>query len=155
MKKVILSALILFAISPVFSQIDYSEFDNSKGTSMMPIIKEAEPLIQQIENEDLEIVRMEFDLVTKNGKETFRNLSSSYCYAIVALGDYRIKDIDITIYQQKNGNWVEVKKDSKEDKEAVCLIQPPVDGQYKIVISAYSFNDSYTIGHYALIICHE
>ena len=66
MKKLFLlsAALFLFA-GIVFGQSE---------TSMDPILEDAIPIINTIEEEGLEIVRMEFDIVGETAKDSYRYL---------------------------------------------------------------------------------
>jgi len=150
MKKVILLIfLILFNI--VEGQTDYSKFDNSKGTSMMPIFNKAKVFIKSIEKKDeLEIVKMEFDIVTTIKKTSWRTLSRNITYSIVAFGDYRVKDIDISIFKFRDGKWIRVIKDKKEDSYALVNVKPDKTEMYKIEISVYQFIEKYKAAHYGL-----
>jgi len=144
----------VFTAGTLFAQKDYSYLDNEKGTSMEPILARAEPLVKKIEGEGFEIVRMEYDLIFDT-KSTTRNLYKDWTYGIVAFGDYRIKDIDLTVSKESRGRWEEIEKDAENDDEATITIKPSQDGQYKIEIDVYKFNEGYSVGHYGLLIFHE
>lgn len=90
-----------------FAQHNYSYLDNDKGTSMEPILARAELLVKEIESDDYEIVRMEYDLIFTE-KDAYRNLYEGWTYGIAAFGDYRIKDIDVTVYKQSRGEWKKI-----------------------------------------------
>lgn len=145
---------ILLISSFLFAQREYARLDNNKGTSMEPILARAEPLIEKIEKEGFEIVRMEFDIISEV-KETYRNLYKDWEYGIVAFGDYRIKDIDVAVYEKVRGKWKLVEKDAENDDEAMVTIKPYKDGEHKIKISVYRYNKDYTVGHYGLLVIHE
>ncbi len=151
--KIFTFLLFLFIAGILWGQ-DYSYLDNNRGTSMEPILASADPLIKEIEDKDFEIVRMEFDIV-KTKKTTYRNLYKGWTYGIAAFGDYRIKDIDLTVYKEKKGRWVKIEEDAEDDDVATVSIKPRTDGKYKIVISVYEFNRGYGVGHYGLLIFHE
>jgi hypothetical protein len=121
---------------------------------MEPILARAEPLIEKIEKEDFEIVRMEFDIISTE-KETYRMLYKDWEYGIVAFGDYRIKDIDVAVYEKIRGKWKLVEKDAENDDEAMVTIKPYKDGEHKIEISVYKYNKDYSVGHYGLLVIHE
>ncbi len=130
-------------------------FAANRSTSMSPIMSKAKELMNYIEDEqNLEIVRMEFDILSSS-KSTFRSLSSSYTYTIIAFGDYRFKDIDVKVYRKSGGEWTLVEEDVDTSSVAVVSVKPSYTAEYKIVISAYKFNDGYDVGHYGLFICHE
>lgn len=150
----IVSTICLLLSGLTFAQKDYSYLDNKKGTSMEPILAAADPLIKEIEDEGNEIVRMEFDLVFDE-KTTYRDLYEGWTYGIAAFGDYRIKDIDITIYRKSRGRWDKAAQDAENDDVATVTIKPDKSEEYKIVISVYKFNKDYTVGHYGLVIYHE
>jgi len=154
MKLNIFFLLILFFSTLAFAQREYARLDNDRGTSMEPILARAEPLIERIEKEGLEIVRMEFDIISTE-KETYRMLYKDWEYGIVAFGDYRIKDIDVAIYEKVRGKWKLVEKDAENDDEAMVTIKPYKDSEHKIEISVYKYNKDYSVGHYGLLIIHE
>jgi len=144
----------LLCSAAAFAQKDYSYLDNDKGTSMEPILARAEPLVQEIERDNNEIVRMEYDLIFTE-KDTYRNLYEGWTYGIAAFGDYRIKDIDITVYKQSRGEWKKIVDDAENDDVATVSVKPRQNEEYKIVISVYKFNKDYNVGHYGLIVFHE
>ena len=154
MKLKFLFLFMLCFCTLTLAQRQYARLDNSRGTSMEPILARAEPLIEKIEKEDFEIVRMEFDIISTE-KETYRMLYKDWEYGIVAFGDYRIKDIDVAVYEKVRGKWKLVEKDAENDDEAMVTIKPYRDGEYKIEISVYKYNRDYSVGHYGLLIIHE
>lgn len=145
---------MLLMCSNAIAQQDYSYLDNEKGTSMEPILARAEPLVKDIERDNYEIVRMEYDLIFTD-KDTFRNLYEGWTYGIAVFGDYRIKDIDLTVYIQSRGEWKKIIEDAENDDVATVTVKPLQNEEYKIVISVYKFNKDYNVGHYGLIIFHE
>ena len=151
--NVFLFFILLFS-THTFAQREYARLDNDRGTSMEPILARAEPLIEKIEKENFEIVRMEFDIISTE-KETYRMLYKDWEYGIVAFGDYRIKDIDVAIYEKVRGKWKLVEKDAENDDEAMVTIKPYKDGEHKIEISVYKYNKDYSVGHYGLLVIHE
>jgi hypothetical protein len=154
MKLNVLLLFILLSSTITFSQRQYARLDNERGTSMEPILARAEPLIEKIEKEDFEIVRMEFDIISTE-KVTYRTLYKDWEYGIVAFGDYRIKDIDVAVYEKVRGKWKLFEKDAENDDEAMVTIKPYKDGEHKIKISVYKFNKDYAVGHYGLLVIHE
>jgi len=123
-------------------------------TSMGPILEEALPIIETIEDEDLEIVRMEFDIIGESAKATYRYLHEGYEYAIVAFGDFRVKDMDVKVFKDVDGTWIEITKDEDIDATAIVTVTPSYTAQYKIEIECYEFEPGYTVAHYGLIVCH-
>ena len=121
---------------------------------MEPILARAELLVKEIESDDYEIVRMEYDLIFTE-KDAYRNLYEGWTYGIAAFGDYRIKDIDVTVYKQSRGEWKKIIEDAENDDVATVSVKPRQNEEYKIVISVYKFNKDYNVGHYGLIVFHE
>lgn len=153
-RKFLITFVCLFAIGISLAQKDLSYLDNDKGTSMEPILAAARPLVEEIEDGDFEIVRMEYDLVFSE-KSTYRTLFDGWTYGIAAFGDYRIKDIDLSVYKKSNGRWKLVEEDAENDDVATVTIKPRTKEEYKIVVSVYRFNKGYNVGHYGLMIFHE
>ena len=154
MTRILIALVCVFAVGFTFAQKDLSYLDNEKGTSMEPILAAAKPLVEEIEGGDYEIVRMEYDLIFSE-KSTYRTLFDGWTYGIAAFGDYRIKDIDVSVYLKSRGNWKLVEEDAENDDVATVSIKPRIKEEYKIVISVYRFNKDYTVGHYGLMIFHE
>ena len=126
-----------------------------QGRSMSAILNKSEGLVDYLENElDLEIVRMEYDIL-KTTKTTTRTLSPGWTYRIVAFGDYRFKDIDVSVYRKINGSWTLIERDQDSSEIALVVITPEYAEEYLIEIKAYSFNEGYEVGHYGLIVAHE
>lgn len=153
-RKFLITFVCLFAVGISLAQKDLSHLDNDKGTSMEPILAAARPLVEEIEDGDFEIVRMEYDLVFSE-KSTYRTLFDGWTYGIAAFGDYRIKDIDLSVYKKSNGRWKLVEEDAENDDVATVTIKPRTKEEYKIVVSVYRFNKGYNVGHYGLMIFHE
>jgi hypothetical protein len=146
MKKLFLIVpILLLSLGYAYSQSE---------TSMAPILEVAVPIIETIEDENLEIVRMEFDIVGESAKATYRYLHEGYEYAIIAFGDYRVKDMDVKVYKDVDGTWVEITKDEDIDATAIVTVEPSYTAQYMIEIQCYEFEAGYSVAHYGLIICH-
>ncbi len=146
MKNLLLFIFFALTASFIFGQSE---------TSMAPILEEAVPIIETIEGEDLEIVRMEFDIIGEDTKATYRYLHEGWEYAIIAFGDYRVKDMDVIVYKDVDGTWVEITKDEDIDATAVVTVEPSYTAQYMIEIDCWEFEPGYSVAHYGLIICHE
>ena len=153
-RKFVITIVCVFAAGISFAQKDLSYLDNNKGTSMEPILAAAKPLVEEIEGGDYEIVRMEYDLIFGE-KSTYRILFDGWTYGIAAFGDYRIKDIDLSVYAKSKGRWTLVEEDAENDDVATVSINPRTKEEYKIVISVYKFYKDYSVGHYGLMIFHE
>lgn len=144
--------IVFFLVVSAYSQeMDYRALDNSKGTSMKPILAAAFPAIQIVEEKGGEIVRMEFDII-QTEKITYRELHAGVEYGIFVFGDYRIKDIDLVLYKSIRNEWVEIKRDTDRSSTASVEIEPSFTGLYAIKVIAYKFYEDYTSGHYGLMV---
>ena len=90
MKKLYLAIIFIVLSSfSLFAQ-NGSELDNERGTSMIPIMVDADTVIRIIESEGFEIVRTEFDIL-KTEKFTYRTLVPDWDYGVFVFGDYRFR----------------------------------------------------------------
>lgn len=144
--------IILCCSYQLFGQTDYAKFDNAQGTSMMPILMKADPIIKSLEQSKSEIVRLEFDIVTNHKKLSWRTLHQGVSYEIIAFGDYRVQDLDISIYRYRDNQWKLVEKDRKEDSYAELALTPDQTEEYRIEISVYQFKSGYKAAHYGLLV---
>lgn len=131
--------------------------DNEKGTSMQPIIDGLSATVKAVEGEGAEIVRMEFDLIFKDGsKESQRWLFPDYTYGIMVWGDYRIKKMAINVYKQNaSGGWDFVSTGEMKDFISTAFITPTEKALYKFEIIAPEFFEGFTAGHYGLLLLHN
>jgi len=149
MKKFLMIIGFLFVSLFTFSQTD-------DGRSMKPIVQDVYSFIQTVENNGNEIVKLEFDIVTTDTKNSYRVLTNSWTYRIVVMGDYRSEDMDLEVYKQlDDGTYEFVTKDSKTESFAVIDITPSKTAWYKFVVKCYKFKPGYTSCHYGLIVFHN
>jgi len=152
--SVLLLTLFMFSLS-TFAQSE-SELDNEKGTSMMPIINTLNDVVKAIEESDVEIVHIEFDLVfNDSSKEIYRNLTKDYSYGFLAYGDYRIAKIGIELYQETDTGWAYIKTGELNEGTVTLLYDVTETGRYKIVLRALQMNEGYNVGHYGLVVLHD
>lgn len=141
---VLLSLILAF---PIHAEDD--------GTSMMPILNKAQQIAEYLEEEcQKEIVRIEFDILWDT-KVSYRTLNKGWTYNIVAFGDFRFSDIDVSIFKYNGNEWVLEETDADSKDVAIVSITPNNDSEYRIEIKAYKYHDGYKAGHYGLIVCHE
>lgn len=146
-KLFVVLLIMLSSFQNIFAQDD--------GTTMVPIMEKTQSLVNYIENEcNQEIVRIEMDILAST-KTTFRNLQEGYKYQVIAYGDFRFKDIDVSVSRWNGNEWVVMNKDTDDSDMAMVTIIPTSTSDYKIEITAYKFNEGYKAGHYGLIVCHE
>ncbi len=146
-------ALVLFVILMSGRQAYAQAYD---GTLMSPLYVTGAEYVAYLEKENMEIVRIEYDLVFSGSlKESFRQLTTDWEYGILAFGDKGIKDIDIKLYKDTGSGWELVTEDTSAENSAWITVKPTTTSMYKMVVVAYSFIEGYTGGHYGLIIFHE
>lgn len=156
MKKLYIFLIsMLVASASAFSQSG-SELDNEKGTSMMPIIHTLNDVVKAIEDKDVEIVHIEFDLVFKDSsKEIYRTLSKDYTYGFLAYGDYRIAKIGIELYKESSKGWDYIQSGELSQGSMTLLYEVKETARYKIVLRALQMNEDYTVGHYGIVVLHD
>jgi hypothetical protein len=157
MKKLVaLSVMVLMLCSmPVFSgnyDQSYERLDN--------ILRLGGILYNECKKRDMEIVKIDIDIVGKNSpKQTLKKMSSEFNYDVCCVGDpERIKDLDIKVfYVASDGTLVLVTKDTKVDPTAEVTIEHPTSGSYLIEIEAYEMQTGYENGmsYYYLTVAHN
>ena len=104
---------------------------------------------------DQEIVHMQADIITEDGKTFTRTLHEGWTYGVTAYGDWRVDDLDITIYKDVDGEWVKIVDDEATDNHPTVTVKLSTTGIYLIELEVYSFNKDYTAAHYGMLIYHE
>lgn len=133
-----------------------SELDNEDGTSMKPIITTLDEVVKAIEENDVEIVHIEFDLVFEgSSKEIYRNLTKDYSYGFLAYGDYRIAKIGIELYKETETGWDYLQSGELNQGTMTLLYDVKETARYKIVLRTLQMNEGYNVGHYGLIVLHD
>jgi hypothetical protein len=54
-----------------------------------------------------------------------------------------------------DGEWTLLKKDTDDQNVAGVEVKPSTYAEYKVVITAYKFNEGYEVGHYGLVYIHD
>lgn len=124
------------------------------GTSMRPIMLSTDRIVSALEEKNYEVVRIEMDIVA-GAKETYRTLSDAWEYGAVAVADDRVEDLDIYVFKEVDGEWVEVTRDDTEDKIPAVTMKPSSTAAYKFVVSVPKYVEGFTAAHYALVIYHQ
>ncbi|NLI99243.1 hypothetical protein GX441_11375 [bacterium] len=125
-------------------------------TTMKDIMLDLASYVTYLEDSlDQEIVHMQADIIGADGLSYTRTLRSGWTYGITAFGDWRISDLDITVYKNVDGSWVEIEKDEEVDNNPTVTVVPSSDGEYKIELDVYEWDGDYTAAHYGLIVFHE
>ncbi|MBN2379851.1 hypothetical protein JXM67_08640 [candidate division WOR-3 bacterium] len=154
-KKVVLVGVLLAILLPV------SIHAVDEGATMKGMVSDMYDYVEYLEDEmTQEIVHMHADLIFEDPQQFNRTLRSGWTYLITAFADWRVSDLDIIVYKDVDGQWIEIERDEETDNTPVVVVEPSSDGVYLVEIKVYSFatddyDDSYTAAHYGLIISHE
>lgn len=156
MKQLYFLLITLLILSFSVSAQSGSDLDNENGTSMKPIINTLSDVVKAIEENDVEIVHIEFDLVfSDSSKEIYRNLSKDYSYGFLAYGDYRIAKMGIDLYKESETGWDYIKAGELSEGTVTLLYDVTETARYKIVLRALQMNEDYNVGHYGLVVLHD
>jgi len=148
-KKLILAALAIVILIPLSLKADES-------TTMKDIMLDLAEYVVLLEDSlEQEIVHLHADIITEDGVSYTRDLHAGYTYGVTAFGDWRIADLDIIVYKDVDGSWVEIERDEDEDNNPTVIVEPTSTGTYSIDVSVYSFDGDYSAAHYGLVIFHE
>jgi hypothetical protein len=125
-------------------------------TTMKGIMSDMTQYVDFLEDSlSQEIVHMQGDIITSEGATFSRTLHQGWIYGIAAFGDWRIKDLDITIYKDIDGEWVEVASDDESDNHPVIAVEPSETAVYLIELNVYKWAEEYSAAHYGMLIYHE
>ena len=151
-QKLSICALFLLFFLPS----SFAEAQCINGTASYPIYKKGAQLVSEFDDQGAEIVRIEYDLIF-DAKETFRNLSDDWEYAIIGFADDGVKDLDVKVYAYDDllEEWELVAEDKSTEAYAFTSIQPESDGLYKVEVIVYEFHEGYTAARYGLIFVHD
>jgi len=148
-KNMVLIVFALVLLIPTFLRAD-------EYTSMKDVIIEMAGYVAFLEDSlDQEIVHMQADIITEDGKTFTRTLHEGWTYGVTAYGDWRVDDLDITIYKDVDGEWVKITGDEATNNHPMVTVKPSTTGIYLIELEVYSFNKDYTAAHYGMLIYHE
>ena len=125
-------------------------------TSMLPIMDDALPVIEYIEDSlAAEIVRIEYDLIFEGAsKTTYRTLHDGYTYGVFVIGDYRVSQINMRLYKKIDGDWKLVDSTESDTETALLMIEPEEKSEYLFEIYADRFVENYNGGHYTILMFH-
>jgi len=141
--------LVLFLIVPRMMHADIY-------TTMKGVMNDISQYVDFLEDSlDQEIVHMQADIMTTKGTTFTRTLHQGWTYGIAAFGDWRIKDLDIKIYMDVDGEWIEVTSDDESDNHPVVSIEPAETNTYLIELTVYKWDEDHTAAHYGMLIYHE
>ena len=126
------------------------------GTKSYPIYKTGAQLVDKFDNEGAEIVRIEYDLIFSK-KESFRNLSADWEYAIIGFADAGVKDLNIKLYEYDDllDRWTMVAEDMTTQTYGIINFKPSISAQYKVEVIVKEFYEGYTAARYGLMFVHD
>jgi len=149
MKKMLFFASFLLMVA-------YGSAQCINGTKSYPIYKDGAALVDQMDSDGREIVRIEYDLVFDK-KESFRNLSPDWEYTIVAFADDGVEDLDLKVYvyDELLDKYTEVADDNSTESYAIVTVKPSKAALYKVDVIIYKFKEGYTAARYGLMYIHD
>lgn len=148
-KNMPLIGLVLMLIIPAFVCAD-------EYTTMKDVIIEMAGYVAYLEDSlDQEIVHMQADIITEDGTTFTRTLHEGWTYGVTAYGDWRIRDLDINVYKDVDGEWVKIVGDEASDNHPTVTVKPTNTGTYLIELKVYEFDGDYSAAHYGMLIYHE
>lgn len=147
------SYLILVLFSLLFIN---SQAQCINGVKTMPIYKQGEPIIEDLDFMGMEVVKVEYDLIFSE-KFSYRYLSDDWKYKVMAFADGGVKDLDIYLYENdvETGEWVLVAEDTGENAEPFVFHVPKAYTEYSVKIVVDEFYEGFNAARYGLIIVHE
>ena len=150
MRKInVIIMFVLILMTPAILQADIY-------TTMQEIMITMEDYVIYLEDSlEQEIVHLQADIIGTDGSSFTRTLHEGWIYGITAFADWRVEDLDIIIYKDVDGQWVELESDDATDNNPTVIIEPSSTGIYLIELEVYKFNEDYTAAHFGMIIYHE
>lgn len=148
MRKIFFLSLVLVGVPSLMHADMY--------TTMKGIMDDMTEYVYFLEDSlNQEIVHVQADIITNNGATFSRTLHEGWTYGIAAFGDWRIKDLDITVYEDVSGEWVEVVSDDESDNHPVVTIESDETNKYMIELTVYKWDEDFSAAHYGMLIYHE
>ena len=126
------------------------------GVKSYPIYKAGAQLVETLDNQGAEIVRIEYDLIFSS-KETFRNLTSDWEYTIIGFADNGVKDLDVKLYEYDDllEKWDLVAEDESVEDYAIIKYKPLVAAMHKVEVIVYEYHEGYSAARYGLMFVHD
>jgi hypothetical protein len=78
----------------------------------------------------------------QNQEETL-NLGAGQCYAVVAVGESRVRDLDLAIADSNNA---QIDQDYAQDPKAIVRLCAPTAGRYRVRVNMASGGGAYRLG---------
>ena len=146
----------LFLIYIIFFFLAYntSNAQSDNIESIIPMMKEVEPYLTNLENDFYTISRVEIDLV-QNSESAFIQLDlvGGRTYNILLVGEnHKIMDIDLKIHRNLNNEKVLIKHENNDENMLNISFQPEESSFYDIEVIAEKMYMGSNAGRYALIV---
>lgn len=109
-----------------------------------------------LEEQDKEIVRMEYDIIFDE-KESFRTLSEEWEYSIMAFADEGVKVLNISLwyYSDLDDTWNKVTETNSETNYAFIHYKPSSSRSFRVVVKVDQFEEGFNIGRYGIFYLHD
>ncbi|MGD1848477.1 MAG: hypothetical protein ACFB10_24050 [Salibacteraceae bacterium] len=122
---------------------------------MEPILEKSANLLLSIEEQGYEVVHLEVDIL-KTVRYTYRSLYPDYEYGLLIFGDYRLKSVQLKVYQNIDGAWAPITglKTEQQNGNTLVTFKPQAYGKYRFEWIGEAFVAEQTAGHAGLLIFH-
>ena len=109
-------------------------------------------LIGRLERLNYQVEDIHLAVVTRRSYRYKREFHAGHAYSIVGVGDERIRDLDISLYDE---NGYRVARDNDAQNIALARVRPSRTRQFTTKVDAYEFTPGYTDGFFAIITSHK
>lgn len=138
--------------SSLFAQAQYAE----SYLLLQETLGNCAKMVDVARTNDLEVVKIEIDLIGANPKITLKAMSPDFTYAIFVQGSTsRIADLDVAVFESDGTTLVQ--KDVSTSPLAMVSFKPAVAGYYVIQITAAKMMPGYegSMGQFCLVVTHN
>ncbi|MFQ5664348.1 MAG: hypothetical protein ACE5HL_11000 [Terriglobia bacterium] len=116
--------------------------------SVKEILRRLVTLIGRLEKLNYQVEDIHLAVVTRRSYKYRQELHAGHAYMIVGLGDDRIRDLDISLYDESN---YRVARDNDAQNIAVARVTPRRTERFITKVDAYEFNPGYTDGFFVIV----
>lgn len=112
---------------------------------------------QTLEEEGLEIVRIEYDIISNSSKQklTVRRFSPNYKYYVLGFTDESIEGFKMNLYREMDDEWqVTQTKNSDENSIAIMEFDPPAAETFPVQFTVTDFANGANAGYFGIIVAH-
>jgi len=125
-------------------------------TTIKSIYQQGREAAKLIEEKGLEVVHIEYDILSSSSttKSLQRSLSANYEYLLIAFSTDDITDLDIKLYKDIPNDWEFIDEQDSEGNFATVSVTPDSTKTYLIKVYANQFKQYQSAGYYGLLIAH-